>query len=417
MNRRTGYAGLARRACALSVAVALLAPGTALANPSSPDASSTTAPSDIRSESTTPTRRPADTRSEIDVRPDQRTSEFRDELSQRQERLDEFMAQLDALDRELELASEAYNAAAERLSEMRSQVHLAEGDLSNARAAYTLQSDILGQRVESIYKNGSLAAVEVLLDSKSVADFLSRMRFLNTIGMRDADIAASLKAQRQLLQNQVLDLENAQSAAQSIEFELKARQIEIMLRIQDRQQLLASAQADLLELLASEASRRSVDEVALLAEIRTGANEKGILVEAGSPVETALAYHGIPYLWGGKSTAGFDCSGLMFYVFRQHGVVLPHYSGSQFQRGTRVAAMALQPGDAVFFGSPIHHVGLYIGGGYYLHAPRTGDFVKISKLSGRRDFAGARRYAWTYRVGEPINAVKSSAAALDDVPR
>ena len=113
----------------------------------------------------------------------------------------------------------------------------------------------------------------------------------------------------------------------------------------------------------------------------SGASKAGIVVEPGSPVETALAYHGVPYLWAGATPSGFDCSGLILYVYKQHGVTLPHYSGSQFLLGEKVAYADLQPGDVVFFGSPIHHVGMYIGGGYFLHAPRTGDFVKITKLA------------------------------------
>ena len=90
-----------------------------------------------------------------------------------------------------------------------------------------------------------------------------------------------------------------------------------------------STQSDLLAVLDSEAERRQLDQEALLAEIYSGANKAGIVVAPGSPVETALAYHGIPYVWAGADPSGFDCSGLMLYVFAQHGVILPHYSGSQ----------------------------------------------------------------------------------------
>ncbi|TLM89920.1 MAG: hypothetical protein FDZ75_06385, partial [Actinobacteria bacterium] len=248
--------------------------------------------------------------------------------------------------------------------------------------------------------------------SKSVGDFVARVKFLNTIGIRDADIAASLQAQKDQLEQQVGSLQNAKDTAESLEFELKARQIEIMLRIQERQQMLAAAQTDLLQLLDTEAARRQTEEAALLREILSGASAKGITVEPGSPVETALAYHGVPYLWGGETPAGFDCSGLILYVFRQHGVELPHYSGSQFLLGEKIAPAALQPGDVVFFGSPIHHVGMYIGGGYFIHAPRTGDFVKISKLAARRDFAGARRYPWQLRQGPPSNAVVDPSSVV-----
>ncbi|MRR12177.1 NlpC/P60 family protein, partial [bacterium] len=147
-------------------------------------------------------------------------------------------------------------------------------------------------------------------------------------------------------------------------------------------------------------------------QVLAGVNKAGIVVEPGSPVETALGYHGVPYLWGGETPSGFDCSGLVLYVFKQHGVSLPHYSGSQFQLGEKVAPADLQPGDVVFFGSPIYHVGMYVGGGYFIHAPRTGDFVKLSRLSERSDYAGARRYEWSLRTAPIVNPVVDPAAAL-----
>ena len=87
---------------------------------------------------------------------------------------------------------------------------------------------------------------------------------------------------------------------------------------------------------------------------------------------------------------------------------------SQFLLGEKTPPAALQPGDVVFFGSPIHHVGMYVGGGYFIHAPRTGDFVKLSRLADRKDYAGARRYAWVPRTG-PIQGVTTSPLdALND---
>ena len=410
-----------RQASALAVAAALLAATPVQAATFSSTSTSTPVPTATTPAAPKPTtpkasapaiapRTPPSSGSAINVGVDKKTAAFRKALADKQKRLDEFTAQLDALDSELEIASQQYNAAADRLSQMKNQVQVAQGDLSNARTSYDLQTEILGKRATSMYKDGSFGAFEVLLDSKSVSDFVARVKFLNTIGLADADIASSLQGQKNLMESQIVGLKNTETLAQSLEFELKARQIEVMLRIQERQQMLTATQSDLLSMLDKEAGRRQSEEAILLASVLSGASKAGIVVEPGSPVETALAYHGIPYLWGGATPAAFDCSGLVKYVFAQHGVLLPHYSGSQFLMGEKIAAVALLPGDVVFFGSPVHHVGIYIGGGYFIHAPRTGDFVKISVLADRTDFAGARRYPWSKRIG-PISGASSSAAA------
>ena len=100
----------------------------------------------------------------------------------------------------------------------------------------------------------------------------------------------------------------------------------------------------------------------------------------GHVVGIALQYLGIPYVWGGSSpSTGFDCSGFTSYVYAQVGVYLPHHAASQYNMGTPVAYEQLAPGDLVFF-SGLGHVGLYIGGGQFVHAPHTGDVVRISSL-------------------------------------
>ena len=409
-----------RQTASLAVVVAvLLAAAPALAEPvttSTPTPAPVAPKAKAKATPAKPTvRTPADTTSVIQTPVNPQTEAFRLELLEKQKRVDEFNSQLDALDRELEIASEEYNSAASRLAEMQAKVQVAQTDLENARQAYDLQSSILSQRAASNYRDGNMEVFEVLLDSKSMSDFVARVKFLNTIGLADADLAKSLKSQQTQLELQVADLQSAKIEAQSLEFELKARRIEVTLRIEERQKMMAEAQKDLRTLLDKEAGRRSNDQSALLSDVLSGASKAGIVVEPGSPVETALAYHGVPYVWAGEKPSGFDCSGLLLYVYKQHGVKLPHYSGSQFLLGEKVAAANLEPGDAVFFGSPIHHVGMYIGGGYFLHAPRTGDFVKISKLADRNDFAGARRYPWEYRVDPPLNAVTTPEKALRKV--
>ncbi len=431
---RGRFARLCGRACALTLAVALFGAvpvyadnatatdtggstatdtgASTSATSDTPKSTSSTKKSTTTKKKTTTKTRKSASKSEVDVKVSAETEEFRQNLASKQKRLDEYNAKLAGLEKEFEIASEAYNEAKAKLDEINLNVATASSDLTSAQDAFQVQTELLGDRASSIYKDGSLGSLELLLKSESMADLVARVKFLNTIGSRDADVAASLRGQKEDLEQRVANLKNSQAMAASLEFELRARKIEVENREKEMRALYDGAQSDLLALLDNDAAQRATEQQALLSEVLSGASSKGIDASVGTPVETALAYHGIPYLWGGETTRGFDCSGLVLYVFKQHGVTLPHYSGSQARLGTKVSYAQLQAGDVVFFGSPIHHVGIYAGGGYYIHAPRTGDFVKISKLSGRSDFACARRYNWTYRTGTPRNAVTDSTAVL-----
>jgi cell wall-associated NlpC family hydrolase len=106
----------------------------------------------------------------------------------------------------------------------------------------------------------------------------------------------------------------------------------------------------------------------------------------------AERFVGTPYVWGGSSPSGFDCSGLMRYVYAHFGIALPRTTYGQFDRGRRVSRRGLRPGDLVFFDG-VGHVGMYIGNGRFIHAPHTGTRVQIQSLSGwySSRFVGARR--------------------------
>jgi cell wall-associated NlpC family hydrolase len=104
----------------------------------------------------------------------------------------------------------------------------------------------------------------------------------------------------------------------------------------------------------------------------------------------ALSYLGTPYVWGGASPGGFDCSGLVMYAYAQVGVSLPHSSYALWNVGVSVPRDQLAPGDLVFF-SGLGHMGMYIGGNQFVHAPHTGDVVKVSSMDSHSGYVGARR--------------------------
>jgi cell wall-associated NlpC family hydrolase len=108
-------------------------------------------------------------------------------------------------------------------------------------------------------------------------------------------------------------------------------------------------------------------------------------------VEAALTQLGSPYVWNAAGPSTFDCSGLTVWAWGHAGIALEHYTGTQVTQGVRVDPGALLPGDLLLFGTNLHHVGMYLGAGYMINAPQTGDYVKVQRVADMGDFAVAVR--------------------------
>jgi cell wall-associated NlpC family hydrolase len=156
---------------------------------------------------------------------------------------------------------------------------------------------------------------------------------------------------------------------------------------------------------------RRADYKAWLKEVRDqyGAVKSGPLQPAQAAVAAltfALRQQGRPYVWGATGPSSYDCSGLTSTAYRQVGVAIPRVSRDQAVFGEPVAFNNLAPGDLVFFGNPVHHVGMYYQRGLMVHAPHTGDVVRVASI-WRSGYAGARR---------PVAATGGTATNLPFVP-
>jgi len=344
---------------------------------------------------------------EIEVRPGPSAAEteqaqilLENATPEQHEELMNFYNQLDAIDRETEVVVEEYNAARVRLQYILTDITESEQDIEVLEQAFYAQSERLSERAVEIYREGSPNVVLYLIfQSESFQEMINKISLLNHLVDTDAELMARLRQQRSELELALQQLAVDEGEAASLEFELRARVIEVTARNEERKQELRDQNAPMIALFEAEQLQRMADEQELAFSIADGTN-RNITVVPGSPVETAMALRGIPYLWGGATRRGFDCSGLMRFIFLQHGVNLPHHSASQALHGRQVTG-PLQPGDLVFFGTPIHHVGMYVGGGYFIHSPRTGEVVSLRSLAARNDMVTARRLDWQPREGAP----------------
>lgn len=294
--------------------------------------------------------------------------------------------QVEALEHQVEAASEDYNEAAAKLASATAKRKKAEARLAQATARMKELRGNLNDRAVAMYHQGPAGFIEVLLGVESFDDFATVWEILNDMNEQDAanlDELEVLKAEAVELRATLVAQEKAAKAAAAT---MKARETSIKKKLVERESKLAGMEAQVNAL-------REAEERARASSIKSYDWPDKPLTNAprGSVVTIAKKYLGVPYKWAGSSpSTGFDCSGFTLYVYRQVGVKLPHSSRAQINVGQRVPRSELAPGDLVFFGSPIHHVGIYVGGGRYIHAPHTGAVVRIDSMN-RSGYAGASR--------------------------
>ncbi|MBX6384543.1 MAG: C40 family peptidase [Microbispora sp.] len=291
--------------------------------------------------------------------------------------LKELTAQVEDLYNQIETLTEQYNGERVRLKAAERSAALAKKNLAKSEAELEARRQKASALAQHSYMTNGLGNALALID-------------------KDADPRQYLD---QATTTYALELQQSQEVAEvtkAMDAAARARKS------------AAARQAEVKKLLASLDSRR--DKINKLIKKTESSLYRQVAQRVGSETRTRMSFPIVgdgkaaqaarwalkqqlkPYVWGAAGPNAFDCSGLVMAAYQAVGISLPHYTGDQWTAGTHISRDQLRPGDLVFFYSDLHHVGIYIGGGYMIHAPHTGDVIHIAKIDGR-PYAGAVRIA------------------------
>jgi cell wall-associated NlpC family hydrolase len=325
------------------------------------------------------------------------------------------MAEVDGLNGNLEQTIEAYNYANIELERIEGDLASNAKHLVAAKKSLVVAQERIQERLRDLYVNGEGdSTLEVILGSSSLDDIIARLDAIERVSSQDTQILRTVKKYRKEVETRRTNLQKARVDQAQIVAEQAAQKQSIESHLAEQNRLLSSVKDEITQLRAEE--QRQQAALAAQAQARAQAAQlaqqaqqdsaqqaydQAVVVPEYDPnlpaprysqvVTIALQYLGTPYVWGGASPAtGFDCSGFVMYVFAQVGVSLPHHAASMYSYGTPVPYEQLAAGDLVFF-SGLGHMGIYIGDGWFVHAPHTGDVVKISSMADHGSYVGARR--------------------------
>lgn len=367
------------------------------------------------------------------------------DLEEKRDEARQIEAEVERLGREAAIVLEEYHLASGALEEADTRLRGVRSRVSGLRAAVEASEAMADARILDLYRGTNSPAVALsYLDVDDVQRLGTMHKYARTLAADDRARIDELSVRQRALLEEEAHLEEARAEVATQEQELRQRRNEVEAAMERRQATLARAEGEIATLIEEERQRRAAEEArrareelarqqaaeeeARRAEERRAAEEEARRRAAESEVGTdvapatttttrpadmgsgsrptapapsphpnaqvavgeAKAQLGKPYQWAGNGPETFDCSGLTKWAWAAAGVSIPRSSQTQFAGLPKVAFDAIQPGDLLFYGSPIHHVGIYIGNGEMVNAPYTGTTVRIDSIY-RRDFAGAAR--------------------------
>jgi cell wall-associated NlpC family hydrolase len=291
--------------------------------------------------------------------------------------------------------AEQFNGTQLRLDEAQGAIDAAQARIDAARAEVARIKRLVALRAASVYRRAVQGRSLDGIDYDSAQDLLSRRHYASKQAGRDDELLDQLAQAQEDLATEKSAAEAARADAAEEQQRIEATRSEVEAANAEQQQLLDQVNGEL-EVLVQEEQRRRDAAAAASARTRHGGGGAG---GTGNPelfpnlpapgnaaaiaIDFARAQLGKPYVYAASGPDAYDCSGLTMAAYAAAGISLPHYSGAQYSSLPHVSLDAMQPGDLVFWGpGGSQHEGLYIGDGLMIHAPHTGDVVKIAGVYG-----------------------------------
>ncbi len=371
-------------------------------------------------------------------------NELRSEVQVNQAELDKVMIELGKMEDEIQKVNNKIEVAINEVETTDKKIGKVEGDISTtnnelaeAKEEKTSKEKQYGDRIVEIYKRGKLDYLMYVLSTKSIEDLVTRFELAQKAMDYDEDVIDDLKGKQEnitkavnKLESQKNDLNTLKDEQQKnvdelndLKVEYEGKRNELNVRQDQYKNEIAELERQIEELVKpiivtntntntntnsntnqqvtdqvtesvqnANTNQQQVEQQVEQVEVAQTSNVNRGSYGTGSDIANyAAQFLGVPYVWGGTSPSGFDCSGLTQYCYlNAAGISIPRVAADQQNAGYAVSTP--QSGDLVFFGYPAYHVGIYVGNDTYIHAPTSGDVVKYSKLSYASSYSGARRY-------------------------
>ena len=296
------------------------------------------------------------------------------------------MAQLRAFNEQFEKVTEQYNDARIELTKRTKESKTATATATAAAKQVSAYRARIKQLVTSESRSDPFGTFGAMLSSDSPGDFAAQASIIDVVSSRRAAVLTEAAKASQTATKAANDAKAAKAKAEKLTRDLAAKRTDLQKRADQSKAMLdrfsASERQAYLAMEAHPVEERATrDETRVEPVPAPPVSDVPASERASVAIAAARSKLGSPYVWAAAGPDAFDCSGLTMYAWAAAGVSLPHSSRMQAGSGTSVSMSQMQPGDLVFYGSPIHHVALYVGSGQVIHAPQSGDVVKYASVS------------------------------------